>query len=215
MDSWLLVPCQRSRLPLLQRLLWSLSHPPDRVVVVATMPDPLTEDDVGDDVGHLLLCHRTEQHISRWWNQGMDYIRSISHGDHEILAVSSDYIGTPNSIPMLAEFLRDNQLAMVGPDHHTTEQRIFRHGDHRTVDARVPGACWMLAGESQLRVDESFRWWYSDDDLEMQARHRSGVGVLPGTGLVPGADSGLSEEKQAWAIEDRQKFATKWGIEPW
>lgn len=73
----------------------------------------------------------------------------------------------------------------------------------------------MLAGESNLRVDPQFRWWYSDDDLEMQARELGGAGVVQGTGLVAGPDSSLSEEKAIWAREDREKFVKKWGREPW
>lgn len=73
----------------------------------------------------------------------------------------------------------------------------------------------MLAGESRLRLDSQFRWWYSDDDLEMQARRAGGAGVVAGTGLVPGPDTALSEEKTAWAQEDRRRFVAKWGCEPW
>ncbi len=116
---------------------------------------------------------------------------------------------------MLGAFLRKNNLTMVGPNPWTDEEKFFRLGDVRSPHGRVPGCFWMLAGDSGLRVDEEFRWWYSDDDFEMQARQRSGAGILHGTGLVGGPDTPLNEEKGQWAVEDRAKFVKKWGIEPW
>lgn len=215
MDSWLLVPCQRSRVGLLHRLLGSLQHPPDRVVVVATLPDPILPEDVTEVAAHVLLHKEPEQFISRWWNQGLAYIAGLADTEHEVLAVSSDYVGTADSVRLLARFLREHDLGMVGPDHHSAAARFWDLTTPRGVLDRVPGACWMLRGELGLRVDEDYRWWYSDDDLEMQARQHGRVGVLPGTGLLPGADTPLSQEKQRWAAEERRKFTAKWGIEPW
>lgn len=164
---------------------------------------------------HVDTCYFDDHHISRWWNQGLHYIAQRADDKHEVLAVSSDYVGNEHSVRMLANFLRDRQLTMVGPNHWSNEERIFKLNDPRGTTTRVPGDCWMLAGESGLRIDENFRWWYSDDDLEMQARQYSGTGILPNTGLHPELDSPLSEEKHKWAIEDRAKFIAKWGKEPW
>lgn len=186
------------------------------MVVVATEPDPLRYKDVSDLADHVVQYPTTEQHISRWWNAGLDYIEEkTTCGTHEVLAISSDYAGTPYSVAVLGAFLRRHGLTMVGPDHHTSGQRFLREGEPRGTVDRVPGACWMLAGESALRVDTDFRWWYSDDDLEMQARKRGGAGVIAGTGLEPGPDSYLSEEKAIWAAEDRERFRQKWGKYPW
>ena len=215
MDSWVLVPCQRSRLDLLHRLLDSLDHSRDRVVVVATQPDPLTPDDVAGRANHVVSYPTTEQHISRWWNAGLEYIADIAQVNHEVLAISSDYVGTNYSVAVLGVFLRQHDLSMAGPDHHTAQARFFRKEDHRGFYDRVPGPCWMVKGELGLRVDTNFRWWYSDDDLEMQARQLGPVGVIPDTGLIPGPDSPLSEEKTIWATEDRARYVAKWSREPW
>jgi hypothetical protein len=214
MNSWVLSPCQRSRLTLLKRMLDSLEHPSDRVVIVATQPDPITADDLIGYAQHIVLCDFTEHHIAKWWNAGLDYIMARA-AFHEVLVLSSDHVGTTYSVAMLGTFLRKNDLTMVGPNPWCGSERIFRLGDQRATQSRVPGNCWMLAGESGLRVDENFRWWYSDDDIEMQARQYGGTGIVPGTGLVADADTPLNEEKQRWAAEDRQRFVTKWGIQPW
>lgn len=208
---------------MLKGTLRSYAHPADRVVIVATQPDPLTRSDLAGLADHVVLHDDTAHLIGAWWNRGLDYIAErAGEGEFEVFAPSSDVVGTPESIPRLRRFLRGAGLVMVGPDYHGGPDRpahpshqIFQLNDTRTVHRRVPGACWMLAGELKLRVDPQFRWWYSDDDLEMQSRAAGGVGILAGTELVPGPDSGLSAEKAVWAQEDRQKFVKKWGREPW
>lgn len=214
MDSWVLCPCQRSRLDLLKRMLTSLDHPSDHVVVVATYPDPICpwELDLSD---HVIGFPTAEINIAKWWNIGLEYIAGLARPRHEILALSSDYVGRDYSVAMIGAFLRQHDLSMAGPNHWTNEPQIFKMHNQRHAMGRVPGGCWMLAGESGLRVDEAFRWWYSDDDFEMQARQRSGTGIIPGTGLEGGPDTALSEEKACWAVEDRKKYIQKWGCEPW
>lgn len=193
----------------------SLEHPTDRVAVIATLPNPLTIDDVSGYADHVVLCSFSEPLIARWWNAGLDYIRERATSEHEVLAISSDYVGASYSVAMLGVFLRQHNLTMAGPNPWSNHQQFFDISTPRHSQGRVPGGCWMLAGESGLRVDEDFRWWYSDDDFDMQARQRSRSGIIPDTRLVAEADTPLSEEKQRWAVEDRAKFIVKWGQEPW
>lgn len=217
MDSWVLIPCQRSRLDLLKRLLDSLEHPVDRVVIVATYPDPLYLQDIEDYAHYIehISPRATEHHIGRWWNVGLDCIASMAQKNHEVLVVSSDNIGTNYSVAKLGAFLREHKLAMVGPNYWGDDKQFFYPSYHRGAQTRVPGCCWMVAGELGLRCDEQFRWWYSDDDIEMQARNLGGTGIVPGIGLLAGPDTALSVEKEQWAEEDRQKFVAKWNIQPW
>lgn len=215
MDSWIMVPCQRSRLPLLQRLLSSLHHPKDHVVIVATEPDPLTITDLDGYANHIALFPSSAISIAKWWNTGLDFVQSSAAEQHEVLVLSSDYTGWPNSVELLAGFMRNHNLAMVGPEHRENRPRFFRLDDPRDAVSRVPGACWMLAGETGLRADPEFRWWYADDDLEMQARRYSGAGTIPNTGLISGPDTPLDSSRWRWADEDRAKFVSKWGKQPW
>ena len=217
MDSWIVCPCQRGRIDLLRRMLASLQHPRERVVIVATIPNPLTADDIVEYAGHLVLCNFAEINIARWWNAGLDAVARLAHrrSEYEVLVLSSDNVGTPHSVGIIAGFMRQHNLTMAGPNYHSDEFRFFDLTTPAHPHNRVPGGCWMLAGESGLRVDTDFRWWYSDDDFEMQCRQRSGSGVVPGTGLAAEADSPLTEEQARWAVEDRGRFVSKWGREPW
>lgn len=216
MSTWLLIPCQRARLGALEDTLMSLQQPREHVVIVTTMPDRILPSDVFDLAGNLQISDVQGQRISTWWNTGIDYIRDANTDpEYEICAVSSDVQGHEASIEIMAETLRFHDLEMVGPNYHSNKFRFFTKEASRTVHDRVPGACWMIKGETGLRLDEQFRWWYSDDDLEMQARQLGDVAIIPDTGFRPGPDSALSLELQQWAREDRQKFIDKWGVEPW
>ena len=215
MDNWLVSPCQIGRLNSLKRMLTSLEHPKDRVVVVATLPNPLTLDDLQGYADHVVLCPFTEHFIARWWNIGLDYVSHHAQTRHEAMVISSDAQGTPYSVGMLGVFMRQHNLTLVGANYHSDECRFFDPNTPSSPFNRVYGGCWMLAGESGLRIDENFRWWYSDDDFDMQARHKNGSGIIPGTGLVAEQDSCLSVEKQLWAVEDRVRYVDKWGREPW
>jgi len=201
---------------MLEDTLMSLQHPREHVVIVTTMPDRILPSDVFDLAGNLQISDVEGQRISTWWNTGIDYIRDVNTDpEYEICAVSSDCAGNPYSIPRMREFLRSNDLIMAGPNYHTDQPQIFTADDTRTVLERVPGACWMIRGETGLRLDEQFRWWYTDDDLEMQARQLGPVGIIPDTGFQPLPDSYLSETVAVWAVEDRQKFIDKWRVQPW
>lgn len=215
-STWLVVPCQRARLPQLGRLLDSLQHPPDLTVVVAD------GFDAADLAGQHVVPQEPERgmNLARWWNLGMDYAASVA-GDawHEVAVVSSDVVGRPDSLALLRAKIRVDGLTMVGPNLAGDADATWHAGSQRTVATRVPAECWMLPGELGLRADERMRWWYADDDLEMQARRYGAlglVGVVGGTGLRLGDPSSyLSEEQQRWAAESRELFVSKWGCQPW
>lgn len=219
--TWVLVPCSRSRRGELYELLSGLRHPTDRVVVVTTTEDGLQPIDVGDWADHLVTVPWDGMRISEWWNAGLDFIASTRRHDDrwEVLVIGSDAKGTPAGVTALREALRAHTLSMVGPDFHGRlspgDMEVFGPRDHRDVIRRLPGSCFMVAGEEGLRCDPLLRWWYSDDDLEMQARHLNGAGLVGGVDLLHTTDHPLDEEQTRWATEDRERFVTKWGRQPW
>lgn len=219
-DTWTVVPCPGARQDELFRLVDECALDTDKLVVVTTDRDPFPAD---------LLPHRVEvpwtgMRISLWWNVGLDYVADFLADDpgvpYQVFMPGSDVRGVSDSVEILAHFLRVSTLSMVGPDWHglTTAGRNgmrFGPGSRRTTAERVPGACFMVAGEEGLRLDERFRWWYSDDDFEMQARYAKGSAVIAGTGLWHNTDHPLDEDQSRHAAENRALFVWKWGREPW
>jgi hypothetical protein len=219
-ETWTVVPCPGSRSGELFRLVDELDLDTERLIVVTTDLDTFTED----VCTRLILPWAGHRWISQWWNAGLEYVAAQYADDpgapYQVFLPGSDVRGKPDSVHILAHYLRVADLSMVGPDlHNVTPGRSdglrFTRGSRRTIFERVPGACFMVAGEHALRCDESFRWWYSDDDLEMQARCRNGTAVVADTGLRHDTDHALDPEQERQAAEDRARYVHKWGRDPW
>lgn len=221
MSTWIISPCKRSRVDELRNLLFTLGHPSQNVVVVTTMPDPVEGDDVEHQADHVVVFEKPGLLFGEWFNLGLDYIASQETDEKcEVLCVGSSLIGDPDVIPALRRALRDNNLTMCGPDMFSivpAGQVAMQQHAVRTLQNRVLANCFMIDAALGLRFDPEFRWWYSDDDLEMQARQLGPVGNVGGVNVRMTHPDGhyLSEEQAQWAIEDRTKFVTKWGQEPW
>lgn len=206
---WLVVACRQAHVDRLDRCLGSLQHDPARTVVV----DAACHDRITDDLEPLRVTDGGQDFsLARLWNHGLRW--AYDAGATEVAVLSSDVVGHPDSLPSLASCLRGNALTMAGPAHRTGS--LILHSD-RTQELRVPGGCFMLAAEHLILCDEAYRWWYTDDDAEMQARELGPVGIFTGTGLeFSEPDAGLdTAEKERWAVEDRAYFVAKWGCEPW
>lgn len=220
-DSWVVVPCPRSRLDELRSLLAQLDQSPHRVVVVTTLPDPIGTVDIAGFATHLVLFERPGMWFSAWVNAGLNYIDQVRagaayHPPFNVLVIGSDARGTKDSVEALANAMDQRNLVMCGPNYNPRATGVDILNDRpRTVHDRVPGSCFMLAGEYGLRMDEQFRWWYSDDDLEMQARAAGQVALVADTGLMHDTDHMLNAEQAEHAIEDRIRFVIKHSIEPW
>lgn len=221
MSTWVVTPCHRGRLEELHGLLDSLQHPPERTVIVTTaVPDPIVPPDMHGRAGNLCIYTKPGMLFGQWINLAFDYIATIDSTDREVLCVGSSLRGQPSTVPMLAAALRGHGLAMVGPDlfDRLGPGQVEEHrADERTLYNRVPGICFMVPGELGLRFDPEFRWWYGEDDLEMQARQHAAVGLVGAAGVTLTAPNGheLNAEQAQHATEDRVKFVERWGHEPW
>lgn len=220
MTTYVVTPCKRSRVDELIRLVDSLAVEPDHVVVITTQPDPIEPGDLKGRANHLLRFTRPGMLFGEWFNLGFQYLAGTDD-PYEVLCVGSSLICGPDTIPQLRDALRTHDLTMVGPDifgHLGGGQVDIQHAhDQRTLHNRVLANCFMVRGELGLRFDPEFRWWYSDDDLEMQARQFGPVGNVGGVTVRMTHPDGhyLTEEQAIWATEDRAKFVEKWQKEPW
>jgi hypothetical protein len=82
----------------------------------------------------------------------------------------------------------------------------------------MSGWAFMLRGETGLRFDERFEWWYGDSDLERQVREAGKYTVCVGGCFARHLDplrSTLDDpERLAQAELDEKHFAEKWGLDP-
>ena len=216
MASWVLVPCARSRVGEVERLLCTLMADAETTVVVTTLPDPVQHRDVEWLAEHLITFERPGMFFGAWFNFGLDYIaRQEGNQPHEVCCVGSSHSGATRTVEMLTTALRKHELAMVGPDlcFGLEPGVVLTLQGERTHGKRIPPECFMVPNEQGLRFDAAFRWWYSDDDFEMQARQRGSVGLVGGTGFRQAGNHPLTAETGQYAFEDRGKFMTKWGSE--
>jgi len=219
-NLWLLVPCPGRRTHELVDLAKTLALPPNRVVAVTTPPDPVNRADVAGLADTLITMPSPDMLFGVWLNTGLDHIATqVRDGEtYEIACLSSDARCTAEDVPLLVDALRAHQLAMTGPDLHghlaPGEVLISRGADPRTLHNRIHGSAFVVAGELGLRFDPQFRWWYSDDDFETQARVTGGVGLVGGTSFHH-LDHPPTAQAQEWAPVDRAKYVAKWGHEPW
>lgn len=221
---WLLIPCTGSRVAELRDTIKLTGIPLDTVVIVTTDPDPVSLADLGGLTGIVLKFDKPGMLFGEWMNLGLDYITEIMalHGEwyYDVACLSSDVQGCDSfAIGSMSTELRARKLSMVGPDLTGIavapgDVLVSGPADQRHVYNRIHGSCFMVAGELGLRFDPQFRWWYSDDDLETQARHLGGVGLIGGLG-VKHVDNPPSAESQAHAVVDRARYVSKWGREPW
>ena len=156
--------------------------------------------------------------FGEWLNMGLDFIAKHEEAEHyDVLCVGSSLVGRMWSVLAMSNALNLHpEASMVGQDFVSgvRDRPYFQLPDRRTVHDRVPGMCFMIRGELGLRLDPQFRWWYSDDDFEMQHRAVGEVGLVDAGFTYPG-EHVLNEEQERHAIEDRAKFVAKWGVEPW
>jgi len=84
------------------------------------------------------------------------------------------------------------------------------------IGSRMCPWAFILRGETGLRADEQFGWWWGDTDLDWQACNAGGVLLLPGP--VPANTLANSTTVGALAEQagrDGQYFVDKWGHRPW
>lgn len=137
----------------------STGVPRDRVVIVKTAPDVALPDG----------CHIVEDfgeiNIHRWWNAGIDYAQA--HGATHVLVINDDVLLDDTTVPALLDGM-EGRAAIGSPGAggiHAGDSR-----DWRVMD----GSCWLLDLSTGLRADESYRWWYGDNDLDRRARTEHG-----------------------------------------
>jgi hypothetical protein len=157
--------------------------------------------------------------IYQMWNAGLDLAektaRQCGYEEWNVAILNNDLEVPPGFLMLLSRGLRTRDDFWISyPNWHGTDlpegQIHIPFGLGRTMS----GWAFMVRGESGLRVDEQFEWWYGDDDLQLQVEagdHRVVcVGGCTARHLEPNLSS-QTPEKQEIILRDRAKFEAKWG----
>ena len=126
--------------------------------------------------------------IARWWNRGID-------------AAASDHVGLFND-----DITIDRGLPQRMSDRLTATGAALCVADRHS---RLTGWAFMI-DRRHVRPDETFWWWYSDNDLLEQAYYTRGVCNVDG-----GVEHHSAGEFVPLAVNmDRQLmlYQAKWGV---
>lgn len=168
-----------------------------------------------------ILAHDWPLH--RMWNTGLDMAAQAAGGKpHNVLVVNDD-VEVPN------EFCAQLEAGLRAHDDHWIAYPNWRELDvepghvARTesdgmAGQTMSGWAFMMRGETGLRFDERFSFWYGDTDLERQVREAGKFTVCVGGCFARHLDplrSTLEDpERLAQAELDEKLFAEKWDVDP-
>lgn len=176
----LTIPTRGTRGALLEDIVMSCGLERDKIVIVRTQPCDVPDGVVViDDFGPI--------NIHRWWNTGLDKLQEM--GVRYGAVLNDDLIISPDSLHMLAQALATSGYTLAMP---STGERV--------------GWAWMLDLTRGVRPDESYRWWYGDDQLIHDAMENGGVTYIPGLTFVhmhPNHATGENPVLLALAMQDR------------
>lgn len=163
--------------------------------------------------------------LHEMWNTGLDmaeeHAKAAGYDLWNVAVLNSDLRVGPNFLYTLARGLRAHpNTAIAYPNIYKAVpyNDIAEFDNPNYARQTMSGYAWMLAGETGLRVDEQFGWWYGDSDIELQAR-KAGYNVISvGACKAPehlDANGSVYQQHRLTQIRaDETRFAAKWGIDP-
>jgi hypothetical protein len=198
------------------------------VIVIDNASDPPAGKT--DDIDHMVWDDEQPPNLSRLWNRGLRISAYEARRNHaarwDTLVVNDDFVAGPGFVAGLQSPLRGTHAVLASPYvfDGTSGQQAGRvdvyeaPGTLTNAGTRMAGFAWMVKGESGLRVDESIRWYYGDDDIAQQACANGGRLVVHGTTWGhrhPDESTRAHPELAEQAGRDRATFVAKWGFQPW
>jgi hypothetical protein len=150
MNLWLTIPVGERR-QYLDDIIKESNIPPERIVIVNTFDNTPTPH------VHNIYDHG-EINIHRWWNRGIEFAKSA--GADYVAVLNDDLILNDDPLNKIARLMEESGATLGYPVPHS---------------GKISGYCFVLNLEHGIMPDESYRWWYGDDDLWNQAKKLSGV----------------------------------------
>lgn len=168
----------------------------------------------------------SEAGIHQKWNAGLDWAeaeaKSAGASSWNVAILNNDIVVEPGFLNQLARGLRlEDDFWISYPNvhgHQIAEGAVIPTRSDQLAGQTMSGWAFMVRGESGLRVDERFAWWYGDSDLqktvESKGKHVVCVGSCFATHLDPMRSTMDDPKKLAVAREDEARFAEKWKLDP-
>jgi len=161
--------------------------------------------------------------LHRMWNDGLAQAEKAAGGKpHNVLIINDDVEVEGHCAALLDGALRASDDHWVAyPNWHGADIPLgaaVETSNPEMAGQTMSGWCFMLRGETGLRFDEQFEWWYGDSDLQRKVEQGGGkvvcVGGCHAIHHDPLRSTVDDPDRLAQARADEARFAAKWGIDP-
>lgn len=197
------------------------------VYVVDNASDPPIDTLTQPGIDCLARDLEQPPNLSRLWNRGLDRSETVAISRRaarwDTLVLNDDFVAGPHFVERLQNALRADHAVVASPYAFGVggPERVDVYeetGTLRGLDTRMAGFAFMIRGESGLRFDERFRWYFGDDDVAQQACASGGRVVVHGLSWEhrhPDRQTHANPLLVEQTHRDRKSFVAKWGFEPW
>jgi len=210
---------------MLDRVINNLGLPQSQVIVIDTGSNPPLDRHLKNRAIVLSRPRDSERNIQKWWNAGLDYIKSSAEfkkiDKYHVAILNSDLLIERSDLDLLQDALTVSGTVISHQDHsnelHVGETDIkYKIGD-TPWRYKITGYCFVIDGDLDLRFDERFSWWYGEDDFEWRARQSGGVVRVGGVNVCNVDLDGSIRDNQSlvpFLLKDQEAFVEKWGTVP-
>jgi hypothetical protein len=183
MSLWLTIPVGERR-NYLEDIIKESNIPPERIVIVNTF------DNTPTPYVHNIYDHG-EINIHRWWNKGIHFARH--RGAKYVAVLNDDLVLSNDPLNAITKVMEDTGATLGYPVPH---------------NGNICGYCFVLNLDHGILPNESYRWWYGDNDLWDQAKRLGGtVGALANVNHLHGNELTSNNIKlMALANEDKKLY---------
>lgn len=213
----------RNRHILTHQCITSIAPQVDDVIIVDNLSDPAYKP--SKSVGarmHVIRVDVDPPNISQFWNIGIAIADNIAEqnnaSEYDIAILNSDVLVPPMWMSRMSRLMRQTTAILAYPDQFGGSlNKLHTEAKPVSLYERITGYAYVLRGETGLRLDESMKWWYSDDDLDWTAREKGGSLLVTGCRVEhfePNGSMNARPELHEQANRDRETFIKKWGKAP-
>jgi hypothetical protein len=153
--------------------------------------------------------------LARYWNVGLDVMRSWFAGQPYDVAVLCDDVAVPGDWfeAVVAGMRRTGAVAGSSSPWQGARLDLFKSGPDEDIMNRMCSWAFVMDGECTVRADPSMRWWWFDTDFDFRLRLAGGTVQVsrPTAGnRQPNYYTSVNAELGAQTGIDRQVFMEKW-----